>query len=154
MAVGETWVTVTGYVTSEPDLRKVGENGHDVVSFWLRSTERRYDKEKGEWGDGRRFSVRVTCWRKLARSVHQCLAKGDPVVVRGRLYSSEFELDGVPRAVPELEAFVVGPNLARCTASLDRAPREGVAVRDPRGLWSTGGEEANTLFDAAEKASA
>ncbi|MFC4085569.1 single-stranded DNA-binding protein [Amycolatopsis samaneae] len=152
--MGETWVTVTGYVTSEPELRKVGDNGHDVVSFWLRSTERRYDKEKAEWGDGRRFSIRVTCWRKLARSAHQCLAKGDPVMAHGRLYTSEFEQDGVPRAVPELEAFALGPNLARCAASLERAPREGTTVRDPRGLWAGGREEVNTLVDVAERASA
>jgi single-strand DNA-binding protein len=127
MAMGETWVTMIGNLTSEPVHHPERVNGHDVVSFGLRSIERRYDKERGEWGDGRQLAVRVTCWRKLAMSVYSCLGKGDPVIVSGRLRGAETaEEIPAPLGLPELEAFSIGPNLARCSAEIKRSP-----VREP-----------------------
>jgi single-stranded DNA-binding protein len=46
-------------------------------------SERRRDKESGEWVDGRHLSVSVTRWRTLAESVLASLSKGDPVIVTG-----------------------------------------------------------------------
>ncbi|HEV7973608.1 single-stranded DNA-binding protein [Amycolatopsis sp.] len=130
MAVGETTVTMVGTVAS--DLIRRTTKGHDVVSFWLRSTERRRDKETGTWVDGRQLSVRVTCWRKLAESVLTSLGKGDPVIVTGRMYTGEDET-GEPRSIPELEASAAGPNLNLCTATLRRT-RKARAVERPEFL--------------------
>ena len=68
MAVGETKVTLVGTVLSDLSTRKVGDGGHDVVNFWVRSNERRRDKETSEWVDGRQLTVRVTCWRQAGRA--------------------------------------------------------------------------------------
>lgn len=119
MAVGETLVTVVGNVCGELTRRVVGE-GVEVVSFWMRSNERRFDKDEGQWRDWRHFSVRVTCWRKLAGAVHRSLSNGDPVIATGRLHISEYEQAGQPRSVPELDAVAVGPNLSWCTAVVER----------------------------------
>ena len=35
--------------------------------------------------------------------------QGYPVIVAGRTFSSDYEVDGQPRSVPELEAWAVGP---------------------------------------------
>jgi single-strand DNA-binding protein len=124
MALGETPLTVIGNIASELSPRTLG-NGDEVVSFWLRSNERRFDKEAGTWADGRHLALRVTCWRRLAGTVAASLGKGDPVIVSGRLYTSEFETEGQPRSVPELEALAIGPNLSWCTATVRRPGRRG-----------------------------
>lgn len=122
MAIGETVLTVVGNVSSDL-TRRTTASGDEVVGFWLRSNERRYDKETGQWRDGRSLAVRVTCWRRLAGTVGESLGKGDPVIVTGRLHTSEYVADGQPRSVPELEALAIGPNLAWCTATVRRAAR-------------------------------
>ncbi len=53
----------------------------------------------------------MTCWRALADNVARSLVKGDPVIVRGRLYTRQFEHEGQRRMSIELEATAVGPNL-------------------------------------------
>jgi single-strand DNA-binding protein len=127
MAVGETTVTLVGNVVSELTQRTM--NGHEVVSFWMRSSERRRDKESGAWVDGRHLSVKVTCWRNLAESVRVSIGKGDPVIVTGRMFSSDYEAEGQPRSIPELEASAVGPNLGRCTATVQRMRRPRAVER-------------------------
>jgi single-strand DNA-binding protein len=122
MALGETTTSVVGTVVSDLMSRTLSGNV-DVVSFWMRSNERRRDRGSGEWIDGRHFSVKVTCWRKLAVSTRLSLKKGDPVIVSGRLHSSDYESEGKLRSITELEALALGPNLARCTASVTRADR-------------------------------
>lgn len=120
--MGETWITMVGQLISEP-VRATTESGHDFVSFGMRSTERRFDRKLDEWVDGRELTVRVTCWRKLAAGVRACLGEGDPVVVTGRLSTTEEE----PRSIPQLEAFSVGPNLARCVVAVRRPVRPATA---------------------------
>ncbi|MFF5992218.1 single-stranded DNA-binding protein [Prauserella flavalba] len=124
MAIGETLLTIVGNVCSELSRRKLA-NGDEVLSFWLRSNERRYDKESGQWRDGRGMAVRVTCWRRMAGTVGASLSKGDPVIVSGRLYAAEFESEGRQRSIPELEALAIGPNLSWCTATVRRLGRNG-----------------------------
>ena len=119
MAVGETTLTMVGNICSDLTRRTVGE-GVEIVSFWLRSNERRFDKDTGKWGDGRHFALRVTCWRKLAAGAFGSLSKGDPVIVNGRLHTREHDSGGQVRSMPELEATAIGPNLQWCTASVQR----------------------------------
>ncbi|WP_370947700.1 single-stranded DNA-binding protein [Amycolatopsis sp. cg5] len=118
MAIGETTVTVVGNVVS--DLVRQTRDGRDVVSFWMRSKERRRDRESGLWVDGRTLSVRVVCWRRLGESVFSSISRGDPVIVTGRMSNGGAGDGGEPSAIPELEASVVAPDLNRCTAVLTR----------------------------------
>lgn len=148
MAMGETWVTMIGNLTSEPVHHPERVHGHDVVSFGLRSVERRYDKERGEWGEGRQLAVKVTCWRKLAMAAFACLTKGDPVIVAGRLRGAETaEEIPAPLGLPELEAFSIGPNLARCSAEIQRAGRDR-----PRAIPLSRPPAGNPMVTALEDA--
>lgn len=117
--MNETHVTIVGRVISDPERRQT-RNDVEVTNFRLASNERRFDKEIGQWVDGDSLFVQVTCWRRLAFGVQACLAKGDPVVVTGRLYTRGFEVDGKRRSATELEAFAIGPDLSRCTVSVHR----------------------------------
>jgi single-strand DNA-binding protein len=87
-------------------------DGGEAVGFRVLSTERRFDKRVGEWVDGREFAVWVNCWRRLAANVAAALRKGDHVMVSGKLFTTGGVSDGDAPKV-ELEAFAVGPNLAR-----------------------------------------
>jgi single-strand DNA-binding protein len=115
--VNETWVTVVGNVASDVSWRRT-QNGAEVANFRLMSSERRYEAESGSWEDGLRLAVRVNCWRRLGDNVRACVTKGDPVVVRGKLTTREFEVDGVRRSSTEIEARAVGLDLARVTAKV------------------------------------
>ena len=49
------------------------------------------------------------------------LVKGDPVIVVGHVYTSEYDdREGNRRSSVEVRATSVGPDLARCRARIDR----------------------------------
>lgn len=124
----ETYLTVVGTIVSKPDKRRTLD-GTSIVSFRMASNERRMDRATGEWGAGDSLYVGVTCWRGLADNAHATLLLGDPVIVRGRLLTREFEdREGRRRSVIELEATAVGPNLLRATANVVRLPRSDPQV--------------------------
>ena len=129
--MNETIVTVVGNVASDLRTRRVGEDDGRVVNFRVASSERRFDRARNEWVDGDRFSAWVSCWRHLGDGVLKSLAKGDPVVVTGRLSVREYEADGVKRYSTEITAWAVGPDLARSSAEVQR--RRLAAVPDVSG---------------------
>ena len=56
----------------------------------------------------------MTTWRTTAENVRDSVAKGQPVVVHGRLRDSSYEAkDGQWRTVLEVEAFALGHDLSR-----------------------------------------
>jgi single-strand DNA-binding protein len=120
--MNETTVTIIGNVITDVTARRTAE-GARVANFRIASNERRFDKATGDWVDGDRLFVTVTCWRKLANGVAATLSKGDPVVVTGRLYTRGYEVEGQKRSVTEIDATAVGPDLARCAAELIRVRR-------------------------------
>lgn len=130
MAIGETPVTLVGTVLSDVQCIRAGAQRQELATFWLRSDERRYDKGKGEWVEGRHLSIRVKCWRRLAQGVTSAIRKGDPVIVSGRLYSNDHGEREQPRAVPEVEALAVGLNLALYPAPVQQAGQPGQAQRE------------------------
>jgi single-strand DNA-binding protein len=119
----ETQVTVVGNVATAVKGWTLA-NGDVVAKFRLASTERRRPPSAGGgWVDGDSLFVQVTCWRQLAENVLASLGVGDPVVVRGRLYTDEFEWEGQRRSATRLEAHAVGPDLNRCKAVVTRVRR-------------------------------
>jgi single-strand DNA-binding protein len=125
MTMNETIVTVIGNVITDVKRRRTGD-GDGPVGFRVATNERRFDKTTGQWVDGDRLYLSVTCWRRLADGVLLSLSKGDPVIVQGRLYTRHYELDGQKRSVTELDAWAIGPDLARCSAVPKRARRDGI----------------------------
>ncbi|MEJ2861404.1 single-stranded DNA-binding protein [Actinomycetospora flava] len=117
--MNETMVTVTGNVAGDVITKRVGANQeHLLVTFRVASSERRYDRATDSWVDGDRFTALVNCWRRLADGA-RLLVKGDPVVVTGRLSVREYEVEGVRRYMTEISATAVGPDLGRCTATVN-----------------------------------
>jgi single-strand DNA-binding protein len=126
----ETQVTVVGNVAT-PVKGWTLANGDVVAKFRLASTERRRPPSAGGgWVNGDSLFIQVTCWRQLAENVIASLGVGDPIVVRGRLYTDEFEWEGQRRSTIRLEAHAVGPDLSWCKAVVTRV-RRGVVPAGP-----------------------
>jgi single-strand DNA-binding protein len=116
----ETPFTIVGNIVNDPVHRRVGEQA--VVKFRVASNSRRRTAD-GTWEQGDSLFVSVSCWGRLVGGVAS-LAKGDPVIVVGQLYTSEYDdREGVRRSSAEVRATAVGPNLARSTVRLERLKR-------------------------------
>ena len=116
----ETPVTIVGNIVTDPVHRRVGD--HAVVKFRVASNSRRRTSE-GPWEHGDSLFVSVSCWNRLVGGA-AALVKGDPVIVVGQVYTSEYEdREGVRRTSVEVRATAVGPDLARSTVRLERLRR-------------------------------
>jgi single-strand DNA-binding protein len=120
MAWNETHVTVVGKVVGEV-IHRQSADGVSSSFFRVSSTERKYNRELGDWVDGEEILVGITCWRRLADNAKAVLASGDPVVVQGRLRIKTQESDGERRQFVNLDALAIGLDLSRCH-SLQGAP--------------------------------
>jgi single-strand DNA-binding protein len=114
----ETPLHIVGNIVTDPIHRQVGEQ--EMVRFRVASNSRRRTAE-GTWEPGNSLFVTVTCWGRAVAGASAALVKGDPVVVVGHVYTSEYEdRDGNRRSSVEVRATSIGPDLARCTARIDR----------------------------------
>lgn len=132
----EATVTITGNVGSEIQLRRSEEFSY--LNFRVATTPR--IRRQGNWVDGETTWIGVYCARALAEHVSASVAKGDPVVVMGRLRTYRWK--GPQDEENEriyIDAIAVGHDLNRGTAvfhkTLRQAPPEtgfdlGEALRE------------------------
>lgn len=111
--------TLIGSVASEIRLSTTDEGIH-IARFRLVCTHRKWDREAARWMDTDPSFLSVVCRRRLAESVGESLAKGDPVVVVGRLNIRQWENAGHRMTAVEVDAHSVAPDLARIKAHLRR----------------------------------
>ncbi|GAA1137312.1 single-strand DNA-binding protein [Kitasatospora gansuensis] len=138
--MNETMVTMIGNVATVVSYSQTAA-GVPVANFRMAATERRYDREKGDWVDGETSWVTVTAWRWLAANVVSSLSKGDPVVVSGRLRVREWGEEEKRRCVVEIDARVVGHDLGRGTTAF----RWAVQAKPELVLGRSGREESAAL---------
>ncbi len=138
--MNQTTMTAVGTLITPVQLRHTPD-GTPVTSFRIACNERRLDRESGLWVDRDTLYTSVTCWRRLAENVCASFRSGDPIIVRGRIFTRSYDKDGRRNSVTEIEADVVGPDVSRCTASVSRArravPEPEVSVEDADGVVST-----------------
>ena len=75
-------VTLSGNVVTDVALRSTAAG--PVANFRMAVTESWWDKRAERWAE-RVTYLQVSAWRQLAEHVADSLAKGQPVVVVGRL---------------------------------------------------------------------
>lgn len=122
MSLGETYVTVQGWVGSEPDFKELGGQTA-VASFRLASTPRQFDRTHGTYVDKPTTWFNVECWRALAQNAFDSVHRGQPVIVTGRLRTHEWtDEDGQPHSRVVLEAFSLGHDLTRGTTTFTKMP--------------------------------
>ena len=117
-----TNITVVGNVVDEV-ANKPTTTGLSRVSFRVASTQRRRDRESGQWVDGHKFFVNVTFWREFAENVAASVRKGDPVIVSGRIFSRQYVRDESNHVAYELDPEAIGHDLARGTAAFTKRRR-------------------------------
>ena len=156
-------ITVTGNVGSDIDLRTDTTNDWAYAAFRLASTPRML--RNGSWRDGETTWLNINCRnRSLSLNVHASIAKGDPVVVTGRLttWSWTNKETGEVQDRLVLEAVSVGHDLCRGTSTFSKAERsvpEPPPAADP-GVFddlernAPGEGEADEQTPAASKAQA
>jgi len=121
--ISDANIDLAGFVASEPSFKRLA-TGTSTAKLRVAYTERRLNRETGEWGDGPTSFVTVLCWRALADNVAMCLRKGEPVLVRGRLRVREYEgKDGSRGTETEIDASSVGHDLSRGVAHFSRTRR-------------------------------
>jgi single-strand DNA-binding protein len=119
----DTFVTVVGNLTGDPELRFT-PSGVAVANFRLAVTPR--VREGDQWKDGETSFFRINVWRQQAENVAETLTKGTRVIVTGKLRNRSWQTDGgEQRTVTEIEADELGPSLKWATAKVERANRAG-----------------------------
>ena len=114
----ETPITVVGNIVNDPHGRRVGDQ--EVIKFRVASNSRRRTAD-GTWEAGNSLFVTVNCWGRLVTGVGAALRKGDPVIVVGHVYTSEYEdRDGNRRSSLEMRATSVGPDLSRAIVRIEK----------------------------------
>jgi len=117
----ESTAMLTGYVGNDVDV-KITKSGVSMTSFRVGTTPR--IKRGADWVDGTTTWTTVVCYRALADNVGASLAKGDPVIVEGRVRTqvwTDGQHDLHERVV--VEASSVGHDLNRGTTVFHRTPR-------------------------------
>ena len=99
--------TIIGNLVEDPEVRFTN-NGIAVTNLRVAVTQR--VQQDGQWRDGDTSFFKVNVWRSQAEHLADSLAKGDRVMVTGRLRQRSWETpEGEKRSVTELEADEVGP---------------------------------------------
>ena len=134
----ETPFTVVGTIVTDPVHRRVGEQ--EMVRFRVASNSRRRTGD-GTWEAGNSLFVTVNCWGRVVAGTSAALVKGDPVIVVGHIHTSEYDdRDGNRRSSVEVRATAVGPDLARCSARLDRRAQAEQPALDTEAPLAAGGD--------------
>ena len=119
-------ITLTGLVATTP-RHLVTSEGLPITSFRLASTQRRYDRGAQKWIDGETNWYTVTCFRQLAINVVGSIAKGQRIVVAGRLRVRDWESGERAGTTVEIDADALGHDLSWGTSVFTRSVAATVA---------------------------
>ena len=159
MSLSETYVTVQGWVGSDPDFKEIGGQVPHAT-FRIGSTPRQFDRALNTYVDKPTTWFSVECWRSLAQNAFESVRVGQPVIVTGRLRTHEWTDDaGESRSRVVLEAFSVGHDLTRGTTTFTRASARSAtagSASEPASVPAVGsdGEPASVPASAPAEASA
>jgi single-strand DNA-binding protein len=124
--MNEPTITIAGNLVDDPQLRFT-TSGQAVALLRIASTPRRRDRV-GQWSDGNTTFLDAEAWGTPATNAAECLAKGDRVVVTGRIRTDVYTPDEGPNAGTEVRrlrivADEVAVSLRHATARPVRAQR-------------------------------
>lgn len=121
-------------MVNDPELR-FSPGGVAVGKFRLVSSSRK--QVDGEWVDDKTLWLQVTVFKQLAENCVDSLAKGDLVVVTGRLQTDEWESEGgEKRSATVLVANNVAPSLLFRTTPHSEGRAERRTAPDTEDQWA------------------
>lgn len=145
-------ITVTGWVATDPKLH-VGPSGISLASFRLASSSRYYDRAKESWADGATEWFTVRGFRASAVFIAESIAKGQPVLVHGRLRTNTWQAEDGPRTDMVLDVISVGHDLTKGIARFTRAVQDSAVAADDTPPDDTE-DDPQIFVDGAEGAEA
>lgn len=108
--MNEISINISGNVISDPIIRRT-RGGDAFVSFRVAVNEKKRTAE-GTWADGDTHYFGVTAFRTLAANAYHSLAKGQYVMVSGRLRIVQYEgKDGTMRTSAQIDAYDIGASV-------------------------------------------
>lgn len=112
-------VSVRGLIATTP-RQVVTENGLTVISFRLASSYRKFDPQTKTWVTGDTNWFTISAFRKLAVNAGVSLAKGDRVIVQGKLRIRDWDNGERSGTSVEIDADAIGHDLSFGTTSFER----------------------------------
>ncbi|QWL30270.1 single-stranded DNA-binding protein [Rathayibacter toxicus] len=119
-------LTVIGVLGTEPRSIDTA-NGTAMTTFRLASSQRRYDRSEQRWVEGSTNWYTVTAFNGLAGNALASLARGDRVIVTGRLTVRAWEAGGKSGTDITVTAEGIGHDLAWGTTRYVRTVGRGTA---------------------------
>ena len=104
-------LTICGLIATTP-RHLVTQDGLPITSFRIAASQRWFDRKTSKWADGETNWYTVTAFRQLAINMSQSFAKGDRVVISGRVRVRDWDNGERAGTTVEVEATAAGHDLA------------------------------------------
>jgi single-strand DNA-binding protein len=123
-------ITITGNLTKDPELRYT-PSGIATATLGVAVNRRWQDQTTRQWQEAVSF-FDVVLWRDLAENACESLAKGDRVIVTGRLEQQSWQTpEGEKRYRVLVVAEEIGPSLRWAVTRAERVSRVVAAEPTP-----------------------
>jgi single-strand DNA-binding protein len=106
--------------------------GLAVCNFRVKAADRKKDAND-QWVDDKVLWANVTVWRDLAQHVADSIRDKDLVVLTGKIYTREFEHQGIKKMSIEIDASACGPSLTFRTTPHGAGQAQGQQAQAPQG---------------------
>lgn len=104
------------WIGTEPEIR-FNDSGRGCCKFRVKAVTRvKDDSVEGGWRDGKTLWATANVWDGKGNAVSaqnavESLKKNDLVVISGRIYTRDYEVDGNKRISVEIDVEEIGPSL-------------------------------------------
>lgn len=131
-------ITLVGNVVGDPEERAT-RGGDPIAALRLAVSERRFDRERGQWVDGHTNYYAVSVFGELGRHALSSIRKGERIIVAGRLRLREWETETKRGVSADVSADAIGHDL-----------RWGVSIfsRPARAATPAGGDAGRPTAEA------
>jgi single-strand DNA-binding protein len=146
-------ISTTGLEATVP-RHVVTSEGLPITNFRLAATQRKFNRSTQTWEYGETNWFTVTAFRQLAMNFAGSIAKGDRVLVSGRLRIRDWENGERAGTIVEIDASSVGHDLNWGTASFTRSAKADAAGVSPEVTGAAELEGEASPFDPDEQANA
>lgn len=120
--MSDNTITISGNITRDPQLKFLG-SGQASIQMGVAVNRRWQNRQTQDWEEKVSF-FDVVAYGPMAENVASSIARGDRVVVTGRLEQRSYETAaGEKRQAFEINADEIAPSLKFATATVARTPR-------------------------------